>query len=123
MDRPQGIAWVGLYAHDREALARFYSEQVGLALIGRDAGAVMLDAGGGALLEIWGDGAACPPRKSPRQQSVLVGFRVESLERSMATLARRGVQPDGPIGSEGGARWVHYTDPEGNRFELKDFNG
>lgn len=62
-------------------------------------------------------------RKSAAQQSVRVCFRVERLEPAIADLRSRGVVPAGEIGSYLGTRWIHYTDPEGNAFDLVDAHG
>jgi predicted enzyme related to lactoylglutathione lyase len=120
---PTGIAWVGLSAEDQNRLVDFYSGTVGLRIIESANGYTLFDAGNGAMFEIWGDGVAADGRKTARQQSVIVGFRVANLELAMAELSSRELLPDGEIGSHMGTRWIHYKDPEGNRFELKDSNG
>lgn len=122
MLHPQGIAWVGLYAEDIERLGDFYGRVLGLPLIEGDEACKIFDAGGGALFEIWGRGTASA-KKTPREQSTIVGFRVDRLEPVVEALAARGLTPDTPIDSYLGTRWVYFTDPEGNRFELKDERG
>ncbi len=72
------------------------------------------------MFEIWAKGHASPHRKTPREQSMLIGFRVERLEPVVASLRDKGLHPDTEIDSYLGTRWIYYTDPEGNRFELKD---
>jgi predicted enzyme related to lactoylglutathione lyase len=119
---PTGIAWVGLSAQDQVRLIDFYSGTVGLRIIERADEYTLLDAGGGAMFEIWGGGFAAEGRKNPQQQSVIIGFQVANLELAIAELSSRGLSPDGEIGSYKGTRWIHYKDPEGNRFELKDFS-
>jgi|HubBroStandDraft_1064217.scaffolds.fasta_scaffold174660_1 predicted enzyme related to lactoylglutathione lyase len=52
-----------------------------------------------------------------------VGFLVEQLEAVVSALKARGVEADTEIKSHLGTRWIYYTDPEGNRFELKDLHG
>jgi predicted enzyme related to lactoylglutathione lyase len=120
---PTGIAWAGLSAEDQRRLASFYAETVGLRIIESAKGYTLFDAGNGAMFEIWGDGVASGERKTPEQQSIIIGFQVANLEVAMAELSSRGLLPDGKIGSYLGTRWIHYKDPEGNRFELKDSNG
>jgi catechol-2,3-dioxygenase len=123
MLNPQGVAWVGLYAEHLPTLADFYEKVVGFRVIERDEQCCILDAGADALFEIWGKGHASGARKSTQAQSVLVGFRVEQLEPAVAALRERGLSPDKAIDSYLGTRWIYYTDPEGNRFELKDDRG
>ena len=123
MFNPKGIAWVGLYAADLARLSDFYERQVGLRVVGRSDGACIFDAGAGSLFEIWGSGYASKTGKTPREQSMQVGFQVDRLEAAIASLSARGVEPDTEIDSHRGTRWIPYTDPEGNRFELKDLHG
>ncbi len=123
MLNPKGIAWVGLYANDLKHLASFYQDKLGLRLIENDESCWIFDAGAGALFEMWGHGHASPRRKTTQEQSMVVGFLVERLEPVIASLSVRGVLADTEIDSYLGTRWIYYTDPEGNRFELKDGNG
>lgn len=123
MFTPSGIAWVGLYAEELPGLVDYYSNKVGFRVVEQDEQCCILDAGGGALFEIWGKGKAATQPKSTGEQSVLVGFQVEQLEPVVQELRTRGVRPDTEIDSYLGTRWVYYTDPEGNRFELKDGHG
>ncbi len=123
MLNPLSIAWAGLYAEDFNALIAFYENTLGLKLLERGERFALLDAGGGALFEIWGRGFSSTGRKTPRRQSVFIGFLVEHLEPAVEALKSRGLVADGEIGSHAGTRWIHYTDPEGNRFELKDMRG
>lgn len=123
MLQPIGIAWVGLFAENLPALADFYANKVGFRVVESDEHCCIFDAGAGAMFEIWGKGLASSPRKSAREQSMLVGFAVERLEPVVQALGARGVSPDGEIDNYLGTRWVYYTDPEGNRFEFKDRHG
>jgi predicted enzyme related to lactoylglutathione lyase len=122
MLNPNGIAWIGLYAQDIEVLGTFYAEVVGLRLIEGDGDSKIFDAGGGALFEIWGRGTA-GVRKGPHEQSMIVGFLVDDLEPTVQALESRGLRSDTGIDRYLGTRWIYYTDPEGNRFELKDNRG
>jgi catechol-2,3-dioxygenase len=115
-----GISWAGLYASDLTALAGFYAESVGLPIVEQGDGYCLLDVGGGAVFELWADGSSVPHRKTPKEQSVIIAFAVPSLESAMKVLSSRGLHPDSEVGSYRDSRWVYYTDPEGNRFELKE---
>jgi len=120
MLNPLGVVWVGLYAANLSTLVAFYEHTVGFRVLERDDQCCILDAGAGALFEIWGKGFASGSRKSTREQSVLVGFLVERLEPVVEELRSRGLLPETKIESYLGTRWIYYTDPEGNRFEFKD---
>jgi len=123
MLNPKGVAWVGLYASDLPTLIDFYQTKVGFQVLERDQDYCIFDVGAGSLFEIWGNGFNSAERKSPRQQSVVVGFLVDQLEAAVSVLKARGVEADTEIKSHLGTRWIYYTDPEGNRFELKDLHG
>ena len=119
---PLGIAWVGLFAESLPTLTAFY-KNLGFQVLAADDNYCLMDAGSGSQFEIWSKGAARSMRKTPSEQSVLVGFRVARLEPVVSDWMERGVMPIGAIESDGGTRWIHYVDPEGNRFELKDLRG
>ncbi|WP_140637514.1 VOC family protein [Methylibium rhizosphaerae] len=123
MLEPTGIAWVGLYAQSLPTLVDFYANRVGFRVLEETEHCCILDAGAGALFEIWGKGCAVTQGKSTKEQSMLVGFLVARLEPVVEALRTRGVNPDTEIDSYLGTRWIYYTDPEGNRFELKDRQG
>lgn len=119
---PKGIAWVGLYAEDIERLGSYYAAVVGLDLIEGDGSYKIFSAGGGALFEIRSRGSA-RERKTPSEQSMVVGFLVDQLEPAVQMLKERGLAADTSIESYLGTRRIYCTDPEGNRFDLKDSRG
>lgn len=123
MLNPKGFAWAGLFAASLPKLVEFYEHKVGLRVLERHDDCCIFDAGSGALFEIWEKGYASSTRKTPREQSVLIGFLVERLEPVVEILKARGLEPDTQIDSYLGTRWINFTDPEGNRFELKDEHG
>jgi catechol 2,3-dioxygenase-like lactoylglutathione lyase family enzyme len=123
MLNPRGFAWAGLFAADLPKLVDFYKNKLGLRVIEEDDDYCIFDAGAGSLFEIWNGGFAYPDRKTPREQSVLIGFLIEHLESAVEALNARDVRADTEIASYLGTRWIYFTDPEGNRFELKDLRG
>jgi hypothetical protein len=54
---------------------------------------------------------------------MIVGFLVDDLESTVQALESRSLRSDTGIDRYLGTRWIYYTDPEGNRFELKDNRG
>jgi catechol 2,3-dioxygenase-like lactoylglutathione lyase family enzyme len=103
-------------------LVEFYEHKLGLRLIERAEKFCIFDAGADTHFEIWANGLSVPGRKSPHEQSMIIGFLFEQLEPVVAELKARGLNPDTAINSYLGTRWIYYTDTEGNRFELKDNN-
>jgi len=67
-------------------------------------------------------GRSSPGLKSPNQQSIVVGLRVDDLDEAVAELTERGVHfLPGGSGEFAGTRWAHFSDIEGNRLEVKAF--
>ena len=120
MLNPLGIAWVGLFAANQPHLVAFYRDIFGLRVVESGNGYCIFDAGQDAHFEVWGEGYSQTVRKSPREQSMIVGFMVERLEPVIEALRLKGLISDTNIESHLGTRWIYYTDPERNRFVLKD---
>jgi catechol-2,3-dioxygenase len=116
----QGISWAGLYVSNLAGMVGFYGRVLGLPVVTQGDGFCLMNAGGGSLFELWEDGLSVPGRKTPSEQSLIVGFAVQSLEPAIAELLSRGLKADSDVGCYGNSRWVYYVDPEGNRFELKE---
>lgn len=118
--RYQGLIWAGLFVEDMEASVSFYRDVLGLSLLGQGEGWAHLDAGNGALFELMGSGKASQEPKEPDQQPIILGLRVEDLDSAIAELQQKGVNFTSDVGEFEDTRWVHFTDPEGNRLEIKE---
>lgn len=116
----QGFIWAGLYVEDLEASITFYKEVLGLPLLGVGKDWAHFSAAQGELFELMGGGKAAPQPKDTGQQSIVLGFRVEDLDAAVAELKGKGVNFIGEIGEYRGTRWAHFSDPEGNRLEIKE---
>ncbi|HKY54041.1 MAG TPA: VOC family protein [Anaerolineales bacterium] len=116
----QGFVWAGLFVEDLEASITFYRDVLGLPFLGKGEDWAHLDAGNGALLELFSGGKASSQTKTPIQQSLVLGLRVDDLDRAIGELQQRGVRFTGEIGEHEGTRWIHFSDPEGNRLEIKE---
>jgi catechol 2,3-dioxygenase-like lactoylglutathione lyase family enzyme len=117
----RGLIWAGVYVQDLDASVSFYRDVLSLRLLERGDGWAYFDAGGGALVELFIGGSAQRAPKTPDQQSIILGLRVENLDRAVAELSAKGVQflPE-DSGEAGGERWAHFYDGEGNRLEVKE---
>jgi predicted enzyme related to lactoylglutathione lyase len=115
-----GFAWGGLLVEDLEAEVSFYRDVLGLVLLGKGEDWAHFDAGNGALFELMSGGKAAPQPKDPAQQPIILGLRVEDLERAVAELKQKGVNFVGDIGDYKNTRWAHFSDPEGNHLEVKE---
>jgi predicted enzyme related to lactoylglutathione lyase len=116
----QGFAWAGLFVEDLEAGIAFYRDVIGLPLLGKGDDWAHLDSGNGSLLELFSGGKASGTPKKPDQQSIILGLRVDDLDHAVAELKGRGVRFIGEVGEYAGTRWAHFSDPEGNRLEIKE---
>jgi catechol 2,3-dioxygenase len=115
---PISVSRVALKARDADALARFYSQIVGLAVIARAPGRIMLGAGGRPLLEIEAAPDARPD--DPRSAGL---FHTAFLLPSRADLARwvryaieRKIPIDG-ASDHFVSEALYLTDPEGNGID------
>lgn len=116
----QGLIWAGVYVEDLDAAVEFYRHMLGLPFLGKGEDWAHFDAGAGAMLELFTGGNAQASAKTPAQQSIVLGLRVDDLDRAVETLEGRGVQfIPGGRGESGRERWAHFYDLEGNRLEVK----
>ena len=116
-----GLVWAGVHVEDLESSIAFYQNALGLSLLGRGEDWAHFDSGAGTLLELFTGGTSMAEPKKPHQQSIVLGLRVEDLDRAIAELGEKGVHfiPE-ESGEFEGTRWAHFSDPEGNQLELKE---
>jgi catechol 2,3-dioxygenase len=116
---PVSVARVGLKTRDADALARYYSEVVGLAEIARAPGRITLGAGGRPLLELEATPSARPD--DPRGAGL---FHTAFLLPSRADLSRwvrHAIANRIPIDGASDhfvSEAIYLTDPEGNGIEI-----
>src|SRR6478672_2590201 len=120
MIKYQGLVWAGIYVEDLAACMSFYQDVLGLPLLGQGEDWAHFDAGAGTLLELFTGGRLVQEPKQPYQQSIVLGLRVEDLDRAVAELQQKGIKfiPE-ESGEFAGTRWAHFSDIEGNRLEVK----
>jgi predicted enzyme related to lactoylglutathione lyase len=112
MERVLGIGGHFLRASDPAALSAWYRECLGLEM--DEHGLWEQDAGPTVF-------AAFESHSEyfPRDQQVMLNFRVRDLDAMLAQLRARGADvADEPQEMEGVGRFAWLTDPEGNRVEL-----
>jgi predicted enzyme related to lactoylglutathione lyase len=109
-----GIGGVFLRARDPESLRAWYREHLGIAI--EDWGGVGFTAERGDAT-VWsifsGD-----TEYWPREQQVMVNYRVRDLDALLDRLRAAGVEVDDKVEEQEYGRFGWAVDPEGNRFEL-----
>ena len=114
----KGISWVGVFAEDLKCLTTFYSETVGLHLESYRDDCAIFRVGDSDCFEIWDKGKASDSRKTASEQSMMIGFKVDNLYDAVNEMISKGCYPDADIDDLKSVEWVHFVNPEGNRFEL-----
>jgi predicted enzyme related to lactoylglutathione lyase len=118
--RYQGFVWSGIHVEDMAEMICFYEDVLGLPLLGQDEGWAHFDAGDGALLELFSGGQRSHTVKKPSEQSIAIGLRVADLAQAVEELERKEVHFIGDTGEYEDTRWRRFSDPEGNRLEIKE---
>jgi predicted enzyme related to lactoylglutathione lyase len=112
--RVAGIGGVFLRARDPEALRAWYREQLGITI--EDWGGFNFEAQHGDVT-VWSIFPA-DTEYWPREQQVMVNYRVRDLDALLAELRAAGVEVDDKVEDHEYGRFGWAVDPEGNRFEL-----
>jgi predicted enzyme related to lactoylglutathione lyase len=116
MARVEGIGGVFMRSADPNALARWYSEQLGIDAFSEESDATWWQAEGPT---VWSPFAADTDYFGRPEQAWMINFRVDNLDGMLAQLRSAGVDVDDEVQvMEGIGRFGWATDPEGNRFEL-----
>lgn len=115
MAKATGVGGVFLRASDPAALDKWYAEVLGLE---KDAsGYTVLRSSGGETLT-WAVFPAETDYFGPKEQAVMVNYRVDDLDGMLDRLRAAGVPVDDHIEEHEYGRFGWAFDPEGNRLEL-----
>ncbi|MGK5684285.1 VOC family protein [Actinoplanes sp. URMC 104] len=106
-----GLGWLGTRTRDAEALARFYSDVLGLRQTHHEPGFWVFTLPDGRNVEVFGEDY---PGKDHFATGPVAGFAVPDLPAAVAELRAAGVELLG----EPGPTWQHFRGPDGNVYEL-----
>jgi lactoylglutathione lyase len=117
---------IALFVHDLDRCATFYRDTIALPLKGRDPGLAAFDLPGGLMLvllspqgaaEVLGtDASALKLEGEPRGY---IAVSVVDVDSTYAELKAKGVMfVQLPTDKPWGLRMAHFTDPEGNLWEI-----
>lgn len=108
--RITGIGGVFFRADDREALAAWYRDVLGLPVT--DAATAKLGP------TVWAAFDRDSAYFGPTPQELMINYRVDDLEAAMRRLRQAGAYVSPHIEEDAYGRFGWAVDPEGNRFEL-----
>lgn len=110
-----GIGGVFIRARDAEALRRWYSEHLGIAIDGDSGAQFTWTSGGSSVFSIFEESS---PYFGRLDQPCMINFRVDELGGVLAQLRAAGVEVIDETADAEYGKFGWAVDPEGNRFEL-----
>ncbi len=117
--RIEGISWAGDRTHSFERQRRFVEQILGLSVAHEASDFVVFKLPNGDTFEIFGPRAPNPPEQFSRNE-IVIGFRVDDIDRAREELSSAGIELLGPIQQDrpGGHAWQHFRAPDGKVYEL-----
>jgi catechol 2,3-dioxygenase-like lactoylglutathione lyase family enzyme len=106
-----GLGWSGTRTDQAEALAQFYREVLGLALVHSEPHFWVFELRDGRHVEVFGREY---PGKDHFETGPVVGFAVRDLAKAVEELQKAGTELLG----QPGPSWQHFRGPDGNVYEL-----
>jgi predicted enzyme related to lactoylglutathione lyase len=119
MARITGVGGVFLRSKDHKALAKWYSEHLGITLNGGYAAFRWSDEGpAGSGMTTWSAFPADTKYFGDGLQATMINYRVDDLDALLAQLAAAGVWIDPKREDASYGRFAWIKDCDGNRLEL-----
>jgi predicted enzyme related to lactoylglutathione lyase len=121
MEKVLGLGGIFVRARDREALARWYGEHLGLVIDETWWGAVLplrSEHDRAGAYAVWSSFPPDTDSFGARDNGFMVNFRVRDLHAMLAQLRAAGCVVDDHAEESDFGRFGWVTDPEGNRVEL-----
>ena len=116
MERVTGIGGFFIRARDPNALARWYTETLGIDSYSEEQDLTWWQGEGPTVFSPFAEDTDYFGR---REQQAMLNFRVTDLDAMLAQLREAGATVDEKVEEMAGiGRFGWATDPEGNRFEL-----
>ncbi|HET9834543.1 MAG TPA: VOC family protein [Vicinamibacterales bacterium] len=115
-ERVDGIGGIFFRSKTPDALARWYSDHLGVALTPADYGLEpWRQSAGPTVFQPFADDTDYFGR---REQSFMLNFRVRDLDAMVAQLRHAGITVDVDPQSYPNGRFARLSDPDGNPIEL-----
>jgi len=118
------VVETALYAEDLEQIARFYSDVLGLPVIGRELGRhVFFRVGKGNVLLAFNPettlaGGVLPAHGTRGPGHFAFGIQAETMDGWRKWLTEKGVAIEKDMTWPGGGASIYFRDPAGNSVEL-----
>lgn len=118
MARVLGIGGVFFKCRDREALAEWYREHLGLPVNERGGVEFEIDQLPESAYCVWGPFAETTGYFAPSGKQFMINLVVDDLEEALAQVAGAGAEVVGEVEEYEYGRFGWFVDPEGNKIEL-----
>ncbi|MFN8418285.1 MAG: VOC family protein [Anaerolineae bacterium] len=115
--------WLGFYVKDWKKMVAFLRDTLELKLQSEDNDSTLFVTANGFQIEIF-DAAQQPNAEQllASQNHLMIGFNVSDLDATVATLKDRGVNFDMEVQTRGWGKFVYFSDPELNQWQLFQYN-
>ncbi len=114
--RIKGIIWVGTVAEDRQTMADFFANRLGMRVTAEVPGFTRLVTANGDRVEIFGPDSA---EHDQLDTGPVAGFWVDDAAAARQELIDAGVESCTPLEhGPDGHRWFYFRAPDGNFYEL-----
>lgn len=115
--------WLGFYVRDWARMTAFYRDVIGLKLQSQDKDSTLFLTPNGFEIEIF-DATQRPDADKvfyEQDRPIMLGFNVADVEAAVAELKGRGVAFDMEVQTRSWGKFVYFSDPEGNQWQLFQF--
>ncbi len=115
--------WLGFYVKDWAKMTAYLRDTLGLRLQSQDNDSTLFLTANGFEIEIF-DASQQPDaeRLLKEQRRIMLGFNVADIEAAVTELKARGVTFDMDIQTRPWGRFVYFSDPEDNQWQLFQFS-
>jgi predicted enzyme related to lactoylglutathione lyase len=120
MEKVMGIGGIFFKAQDREALAAWYRDNLGLDVEGWGGASIPWRENNpnGDAMTVWSLFSSDSSYFEPSTKAFMINFRVADLNAMLEQLRAHGCEPDEKVEESEFGRFGWVMDPEGNRVEL-----
>jgi uncharacterized glyoxalase superfamily protein PhnB len=115
--------WLGIYVKDWAGMTAFMRDTLGFKLQSQDNDSTLFVTPNGFQIEIFD--AIQQPNSSDllaSRRPIMLGVHVSDIEKTVTELKQRGVTFDMEIQTRPWGKFVYFSDPEGNQWQIFRYN-